>query len=54
MQTIQMHLSQKQKFFSQLFHGFLESTLNFEYFQKEMTLIYYLFPKLRAPKDVVT
>ena len=54
MQTIQMHLSQKQKNFSELFHGFLESTLNFEHFRKKMTLIYYVFPKLRAPKGVVT
>ena len=53
MQTIEMHLSQKQKFFSEIFHTFPESTLSFEDFRKKMTLIYYVFPKLRAPKAVV-
>ena len=32
MQTIQMHLSQKQKVFSQFFAAFFESPLNFENF----------------------
>ena len=53
MQTIQMHLSQKQKNFSRFFCTFLESTLNFQHFQKKMTLIAYVFPKLRTLKDVV-
>ena len=35
MQTIQMHLSQKQKIFSELFLDFFESALNFENFQKK-------------------
>ena len=39
MQTIQMHLSQKQNIFSEIFSGFFESALNLEYFQKKMTLI---------------
>ena len=30
-----MHLSQKQKYFSELFSSFLESSLNIEYFQKK-------------------
>ena len=47
MQTIQMHLSQKQKIFSQFFSAFSESALNFEQFQKKMTLIAYVFPKLK-------
>ena len=51
MQTIQMHLSQKQKIFSEIFHTFPESTLSFEDFRKKM--IYYVFPKLRGPKAVV-
>ena len=35
MQTIQMHLSEKQKIFSEFFCGFFESELNFEHFQKK-------------------
>ena len=35
MQTIQMHLSQKQNNFSQFFPAFFESALNFESFQKK-------------------
>ena len=35
MQTIQMHLSQKQKIFSELFLDFFESALNFQNFQKK-------------------
>ena len=35
MQTIQMHLSQKQKIFSWFFSAFLESALTFEHFQKK-------------------
>ena len=34
MQTIQMHLSQKQKIFSQFFSAFFESALIYEHFQK--------------------
>ena len=47
MPTIQMHLSQKQKIFSEFFSAFSESVLNFEHFQKKMTLITYVFPKLK-------
>ena len=43
-QPIQILLSQKQKTFSQLFSPFLKSTLNFEHFQKKMTLIADIFP----------
>ena len=53
MQTIQMHLSQKQKIFSDLFPAFFESALNFEHFQKKMTLVAYLFPKLPTTKHVL-
>ena len=53
MQTIQMHLSEKQKTFLQFFFAFFKSTLNFEHFAKKMTLITYEFPKLRTPNDVV-
>ena len=53
MQTIQMHLSQKQNYFSEFFLAFFESALNFEHFQKKMTLIAYVFPKLPTTKDVL-
>ena len=52
MQTSEMHLSIKQKVFSQLFAAFLESALNFEHFQKKMTLMAYVFPKLPTKKNV--
>ena len=51
---MQMHLLQKQNGFSQSFCGFLKSTLNFEHFQRNMTLIAYVFPKLWTLKYVVT
>ena len=53
MHTIQMHLYIKQKIFSQFFAAFFESTLNFEHFQKKMTLIAYVFPKLPTTKNVL-
>ena len=53
MQTIQMHLSQKEKIFSQFFSAFFESALNSEHFQKRMALIAYVFPKLRTTKNVL-
>ena len=53
METIQMHLSQKQKDFAQSFPAFFESALNFEHFQKKMTLIAYVFPKLPTTKHVL-
>ena len=53
MQTIQMHLSQKQKIFSEFFSAFFKSALNSEHFQKKMTLIAYAFPKLPTTKNVL-
>ena len=53
MQTIQLHLSQKQTFFLNIFSAFFESTLNFEHFQTKLTLIAYAFPKLPTTKDVL-
>ena len=53
MHTIQMHLSQKQKVFSQYFSAFFEPALNSELFQKKMTLIAYVFPKLPTTKNVL-
>ena len=53
MQNIHMHLSRKQNFFSEFFCVFFESALNFENFQKTMTLIAYIFQKLPTTKDVL-
>ena len=53
MQTSQMHLSQKENVFSQLFPAFFEFVLNFEHFQKKMTRMAYVFPKLPTTKDVL-
>ena len=53
MQTIQMLLSQKKNIFSGVFSAFFESALNFEHFQKRMTVIAYVFPKLPTTKYVL-
>ena len=53
METIQMHLSQKQKIFYEFFAAFSKFALNFPHFQKKITLIAYVFPKLRTTKDVL-
>ena len=47
---IQMQLSQKQKTFAQFLAEFLKSRLNFIYFEKKITLIDFVFQKLRPPK----
>ena len=52
-QPIRTQLSQKQKVFSELFLAFSKSTLNFEHFQKKMTVIADFFPKIRSPENVV-
>ena len=53
MPTIQMHLSQKQKIFSEFFSAFLESALNSEHFQQKMTFIAYVFPILPTTKNLL-
>ena len=53
MHTIYMHLCKKQKIFCQFFSAFFESELNFEHFQKKMTLKAYVFPKLTSTKNVL-
>ena len=53
MHTIPMHLSQKQKIFSESFSAFFESALNLEYFQKKRTFIAYVFPKLPTTKNLL-
>ena len=52
-QTIEGHLSQIQKIFSEFFSEVFKSALNFEHFQKKMTLLASLFPKLPTTKDVL-
>ena len=52
-QPIQILLSEKEKTFSQFFSPFLKSTLNFTHFQKKMTLIGNVFPKLESPKKAI-
>ena len=53
MHTIQMHLSQKQKIFCEVFSAFVESALNSEHFQKKRTFIAYVFPKLPTTKNLL-
>ena len=48
-----MHLSQKQKTFSEYSCAFFESPLNSKHFQKKMTLIAYVFTKLPTTKNVL-
>ena len=50
MHTIQMHLSQKQKIFSEHFSEFLDSALNFEYFQKKRMFLVMYFRNYRPRK----
>ena len=53
MEIIQMLLSRKQKSFSEFSCAFLESGLSLEHFQKKMTLIAYVYPKLPTIKNVL-
>ena len=53
MHTIQMHLSQKKKIFSEFFSAFFESALNFEHFHKKRTFIAYVFSKLPTTKNLL-
>ena len=48
-----MHLSQKEKIFSLFLSAFFKSALNSEHFQKKMSLIAYVFPKLPTTKNVL-
>ena len=52
-EPIQILLNQKDKTFSQFFCSFQKSALNFEHFQKKMTLIADVFPILPSPKKVI-
>ena len=51
---IQMQLSKKPKIFCCVCLAFLESTLNFQCFEKKMSLIGQVFLELLPPKDVLT
>ena len=42
-----------KRFFVSIFAAFFESALNFEHFQKKMTLIAYVIPKLPTTKNVL-
>ena len=53
MQTIQMYLPQKWSILTQFICVFVESSLNFEHFEKKMTLIAYVFPKLPTTGEVL-
>ena len=53
MQTIQMHLSQKQNILSEFLSPFFESALNFEDSQKKLNLIAYVVPSLPTTKGVL-
>ena len=52
-QPIQIPLSQIQKTVSEFFSAFLKSTLNSEHFQKKLTLITDVIPKLPSPEKVI-
>ena len=54
MQTIQMNFSRKQKSFFEFSCTFFEYPLSLEHFQKKMTLIAYVFPKLTTTKNVLS
>ena len=53
MRTIRIQLSKKQKQFCQFFSGFFKSASNIEHFQKKMTLIAYVFSKIRTTGEGV-
>ena len=53
-QPIQMQLSEKQKSFCKFLPPFLQSRSNFENFEKKMSLIADVFPKLQSAKNMVT
>ena len=53
-QQLQTALSQKQKIFSAIFIAFIKPTLNLEHFDKKVSVLVSVFPKVLTPKEVVT
>ena len=53
-ESIQMQLPKMLKAFSEHFAQFVQSTSNFQHFQKKMTLVAFVFSKLPTVKDTVT
>ena len=53
MEPILIQLSKKQKPFCQFVSAFLKWRLNFEQFEKNMTLIAFVFLKIQTTKGVV-
>ena len=49
---IQPNYLKNRKFFAAYFFAFVESQLNFQGFEKKMSLIGQVFPKLLTPRDV--
>ena len=47
-----MHLSKKEKIFSEFYSAFFESALNFEHCQTKRTFIAYVFSKLPTSKNL--
>ena len=50
---IQMQLSKKQKTFSEFFVELSKSKLNFKHFEKEMTVIHFVFLEVTDSENVV-
>ena len=48
-----MQLSEKQITFCNFLAGFLKFTFNFKFFEKKMTLVPYVFPKVQTLKDLI-
>ena len=53
-QQLQTQVSQKRKSFSRFFIAFLKSTSRLEHFEKKMSLVAQVFPKLLIPREVDT
>ena len=53
LQPIAIIFSKKNNFLSKFVAKFLQPEGNFEHFQKKITFIVYVYPKLRTVKNVV-
>ena len=52
--SIQMQLSQKQKTFSNFLAAFLKSSLNFEYFEKNITRVDFFYSEITDSETVMS